>query len=194
MSWSCATPEGLLFVGVTIPAASCEDTAHTGSEHRNRRRHKVDSRRKAMLSKTSPVELVLRASCNRPIRWRRVDGSFSRGGGDGRMDMRFGAAMPASCEAHERRGPRRAQSGGAAAIPRADIGRRGHEEPRGKMATIAQTEWAPWLRLSYLARVHMSLRCFVKVPASLAGRVPRTAGKKLTQSFFFGRGRSSALR
>ena len=91
------------------------------SEASNRQSHKVDSRRMAMLSKISPVELVLRASCNRAIRRRRVDGIFSRVDGDGRMDMRFGAAKSASCEAHERCGPRRAQSGGAAAIPRAAI-------------------------------------------------------------------------
>ena len=74
-----------------------------------------------MLSKISPVELVLRASCKRRIGWRRERGRFSRGGGDGRKTARFGAAMRASPEAHQRRGPRRPKSGGAAAIPREAI-------------------------------------------------------------------------
>ena len=74
-----------------------------------------------MLSKILPVELIVRATCNRPIRWRRVDGIFSRGGGDGGETARVGAAMPASPEAHRRRGPRRPKSGGAAADPRAAI-------------------------------------------------------------------------
>ena len=98
------------------------------SEAPNRRRHKVDSRRKAMLSKILPVELIVRATCNRPIRWRRVDGIFSRGGGDGRKTARFGAARSASSEAHGRRGPRRRQIGSAAAKLRADIGSESSDE------------------------------------------------------------------
>ena len=74
-----------------------------------------------MLSKILPVELIVRATCNRSIRWRDDDGIFSRGDGVGGETARFGAAMRASPEAHQRRGPRRAQSGGAAAIPRAAI-------------------------------------------------------------------------
>ena len=55
-----------------------------------------------MLSKILPVELIVRATCNRPIRWRRVDGIFSRGGGDRGETARVGAVMPASPEAHRR--------------------------------------------------------------------------------------------
>ena len=44
-----------------------------------------------MLLKILPVELVARDTCERCIRWRDGCGSFSRGGGNGGVGMRFGA-------------------------------------------------------------------------------------------------------